>query len=318
MKRFRNILVVYTNQIGDAATLARAVDLAKANRARLKIVEVLDERSENALVEERRLNLERMATSVQHEGVESSVRVLMGNTFLEITREVIREQHDLVLITAEGRRGLRGMIFGSTSLHLMRKCPCPVWVTKETNASQPEHYSGVLAAIDLRPSATGGRPLDLTILELASSLARREESPLVIVHAWELIGDEVEASRAELTAEARASLLAGFEEERRRQTKQLLDQIDLDGLDDEVLFVRGEPNWVIPEIADDRSIEITVMGTLSRTGVPGFFIGNTAETVLQQVDCAVMTVKPEGFVSPVLDETGIPLAAATEGVSRAS
>jgi len=33
--------------------------------------------------------------------------------------------------------------------------------------------------------------------------------------------------------------------------------------------------------------------------VAGFFIGNTAESVLQQVNCSVLTVKPEGFVSPV-------------------
>lgn len=31
----------------------------------------------------------------------------------------------------------------------------------------------------------------------------------------------------------------------------------------------------------------------------GFFIGNTAETVLAQVDCSVLSVKPEGFVTPV-------------------
>ena len=32
-------------------------------------------------------------------------------------------------------------------------------------------------------------------------------------------------------------------------------------------------------------------------------IGNTAENVLNQVNCSVLTVKPEGFVTPVkLDE----------------
>lgn len=34
-------------------------------------------------------------------------------------------------------------------------------------------------------------------------------------------------------------------------------------------------------------------------GVGGFLIGNTAEEVLNQVDCPVLTVKPEGFVTPV-------------------
>jgi universal stress protein E len=41
------------------------------------------------------------------------------------------------------------------------------------------------------------------------------------------------------------------------------------------------------------------MGTLARSGLDGYFIGNTAETVLQHVACSVLTVKPDGFVSPV-------------------
>ena len=45
------------------------------------------------------------------------------------------------------------------------------------------------------------------------------------------------------------------------------------------------------------------MGTVSRTGVTGFLIGNTAEKVLRQVDCSVLVVKPDKFVTPVkLDE----------------
>jgi nucleotide-binding universal stress UspA family protein len=28
-------------------------------------------------------------------------------------------------------------------------------------------------------------------------------------------------------------------------------------------------------------------------------MGNTAESILQQVECSVLTVKPDGFVTPV-------------------
>ncbi|NJO21650.1 MAG: universal stress protein [Sphingomonadales bacterium] len=41
------------------------------------------------------------------------------------------------------------------------------------------------------------------------------------------------------------------------------------------------------------------MGTVTRTGIAGFLIGATAEDVLRQVDCSVLTVKPDGFVTPV-------------------
>jgi nucleotide-binding universal stress UspA family protein len=41
------------------------------------------------------------------------------------------------------------------------------------------------------------------------------------------------------------------------------------------------------------------MGTVSRTGIRGLIIGNTAETILRSVRCSVLAVKPEGFVTPV-------------------
>ena len=48
-----------------------------------------------------------------------------------------------------------------------------------------------------------------------------------------------------------------------------------------------------------KRLILLVMGTVCRTGLSGFLIGNTAEEVLGAVDCSVLTVKPEGFVSPV-------------------
>jgi hypothetical protein len=36
-----------------------------------------------------------------------------------------------------------------------------------------------------------------------------------------------------------------------------------------------------------------------RAGIPGFVIGHTAESVPQQVDTSVLTVEPDGFVTPV-------------------
>jgi len=44
------------------------------------------------------------------------------------------------------------------------------------------------------------------------------------------------------------------------------------------------------------------MGTVGRTGIQGFFIGNTAEEILNQVECSVLAVKPPGFQTPVPDE----------------
>ncbi len=46
-----------------------------------------------------------------------------------------------------------------------------------------------------------------------------------------------------------------------------------------------------------------VVGAVARTGIAGFFMGNTAESILTQLDCSVLIVKPSGFFSPVTLET---------------
>ena len=62
---------------------------------------------------------------------------------------------------------------------------------------------------------------------------------------------------------------------------------------------KGIAKDVILVVAQENDVDLIVMGTVARTGVAGFFIGNTAENVLNQVNCSVLTVKPEGFKTSV-------------------
>jgi len=84
------------------------------------------------------------------------------------------------------------------------------------------------------------------------------------------------------------------------QLDNLLTGIDLKG----IISHRHLPRSMdVPEaiikLAKNNAIELLVMGTVCRTGLAGLIIGNTAEKVLSEVNCSVLTVKPEGFVTPV-------------------
>ncbi|MFZ0258185.1 MAG: universal stress protein [Gammaproteobacteria bacterium] len=61
---------------------------------------------------------------------------------------------------------------------------------------------------------------------------------------------------------------------------------------------KGWPAKEITHYADEQAIELLVMGTMGRMGVPGFFIGNTAEDVLDAVRCVVLIVKQSGSSTP--------------------
>lgn len=66
-----------------------------------------------------------------------------------------------------------------------------------------------------------------------------------------------------------------------------------------ISHLRGSAEECIPSFVRDKKIEILVMGTVARTGIPGFVIGNTAENIVQKLSCSLMALKPQGFVSPV-------------------
>ncbi len=45
--------------------------------------------------------------------------------------------------------------------------------------------------------------------------------------------------------------------------------------------------------------DLVIMATVCRTGIPGLIVGNTAETVMNKVDCSILAIKPQKFVSNV-------------------
>lgn len=297
MNRFKHILAIYNDADGDESVLDQACALAKRNAARLTVLEVLgDVTSLPAHVAERQRHLARIGRSIQQEGVEVVTNACVGTPFLEIIRQVLREKHDLVVMAAEGSEGFKSLVFGSTSMRLMRKCPCPVWIIKPGHAGS---YARILAAIDPHPDDTGMDQLNFDIMDLATSLARQNQSELHIVHAWEFTAHDLDTLRSEVTEDLRNQMISDNERLRRKPLDRLLDQYALDDLPHQVHLVRGQPGAIIPKLAEEMEIDLIVMGTVCRTGLPGFIIGNTAELVLRQIECAILTLKPEGFVTPI-------------------
>jgi len=297
MKRFKNILAVFNGAVGDDDTLTQAAALAKRNGAQLTVAEIIsDPETSPGLIAEKKKHLHRLSASIRQEGITPGTAVLTGTPFMEIIRQVIRKKHDLVMTTAEGNDGYKNLFFGSTSLHLMRKCPCPVWVTKPDG----QHgYARIMAAIGPDSDGVSDSELNIQIMDLATSLARLNNSELHIANTWDVTGHDSDTLRSETTDDIRARIVHKHELLYREPVERLLGRYNLDGITHQLHLKRGAPDFLLPELAETLEIDLIVMGTISRVGIPGFIIGNTAELVLRQVKCAVLTVKPEGFVTPV-------------------
>lgn len=317
MRRFKDILCAIEHGEASRPALDRAVALAENNQASLTVVDVIprvpaggpmSDELQAAMVREHKARMEpliepyRQRLDIQH-------KVLLGTSFLEVIREVLRNQRDLVIKCPEAPEWL-DRFFASDDMHLLRKCSCPVWLVKPETA---DSYERILAAVDVddnHPPAElkTRQALNGTVMELASSLAVSEFAQLHVVHAWEAIGesamrhsafmsrpeDEVNAY-VDQVCQHHSQLLDALMQE----TGANLGQDAIDYIKPQRHLLKGSARKEIPALAERLQVDCIVMGTVARTGVRGFIMGNTAETILEQLDCSVLAIKPPGFETPV-------------------
>lgn len=324
MHRFRNILVVIDGERPPLGVLARATRLAKQNEASIKLITVVEdfpwytrlvlptaETLQGLAVRDRTEALERLAGQLGRDGVTASQVVLRGRRHMEIIREVLRGGHDLLMKEAEPNERV---LFGSTDMQLLRTCPCPAWLVKPDQGERP--YSKILAAVDPAPPTDEmdllhikvdltlkDAALDTNILELAGSLATGDGAELHVLHAWSAPGEGLLRGDVMLAQDQ----VDRYVEDSRVEARKALDHL-LEGLPDHpgrrfVHLLKGDPADVIADFAKTDRVDLIVMGTVARAGISGLLIGNCAEEILQRVDCSVLAIKPDGFVSSVsLDE----------------
>lgn len=309
MDTFHKILFASQALTDDAGGLALATRLARGNHAALSALIVCPEfpaaqaqyrpRFEESLV--RHLNeaiaAAREASAIGADELPVPVEVDSGSTpAVRIIRHVLRQQCDLLVKQAEHEEGERG--FKAVDMELLRKCPCPVWLHRPGFNAADGMRIGV--AIDPQSSEPGAHALSLRLLQLGRRLADQLHGELHVVSCWnfpfeeylrdnawiEMADDEIDRTVLETQRAHRAAL------ERVLQAAAL-------GADVRMHHVRGEPASAIVQLVAEQSIDLLVMGTVARTGIPGFVFGNTAENVFRKLDCALVALKPDGFTTPV-------------------
>ena len=303
MQRFKNILAHVDIHSLSTQGLSRAVQLAKTNQARLTVVATVEEPSWltgvifpqvaehwRVLGEEAEQTLRKAIQPHVEEGGDVQIKVLHGHPWQELIRQVLRDGHDLLVKDIEGEEGI---FSDHTDSRLLRKCPCPVWLVKR----RAQRFRRIAAAVDVHPDDHAKDEFNAKICELAASLAWQDDAELHIVRAWYLPGESLLASRmsTEELNDIKKEVRDRFQENLQRfVSEHVKPKVKL-----EAHVIEGEAADVLPNIVEQEHDDLLVMGTLARSGVAGMLIGNTAESILRQVNCSVLAVKPDGFVSPV-------------------
>jgi universal stress protein E len=156
----------------------------------------------------------------------------------------------------------------------------------------------IACAVDASSEDPEPLALNAKIVEVAFLMARclESDSP-TLFHAWASFAER--AVRRHGADDQFAAYLENARERAASALRRIAESFEGRFGDRQMVLRRGEPEDVIPEFVVSEGIDLLVMGTVARAGIPGMFIGNTAERVLRKLPCSVLTVKPDGFVSPV-------------------
>ncbi|MCA9124858.1 MAG: universal stress protein [Planctomycetales bacterium] len=307
MKRFKNILVATDTQLDAHPIVDEAGEIAQHNGASVKIVDVVPEfpwtvrlamkdheHVRDLMGREKQERLEALAAPIRDKGISVETRVLQGKTSVEIIREVLRHKHDLVFRVAKGKDSRRSGFFGTTGVRLLRECPCAVWLVAPAPTPQYKH---VLGCVDPSSDDELNAELNGKVYELSSLISQYHDAQLSIVHAWSIFGEQLLKNR--MNPEEYEEI----NKNNQKQIESLLDKfLQTRGSsvrDENVHMLKGEAHNIIPDFVSKNGVDLVVMGTVARSGATGMIIGNTAERILNSIECSVLAFKPSTFVSPI-------------------
>jgi nucleotide-binding universal stress UspA family protein len=135
-----------------------------------------------------------------------------------------------------------------------------------------------------------------TAAQYAFELARRFDAQLDLLHITESTLTAMPSPGSPLPPEVVADTREEAERELRDWHASEFDE--LPAVTREV--IRGVPFVEIVRFAKQHDVDLIVMGTHGRTGLPHLLIGSVAERVVRKSPCPVLTVRPEGhqFIMP--------------------
>jgi nucleotide-binding universal stress UspA family protein len=311
MERFKKLLV-YADTDHRDITISRSIVLAIENEASLTLMEVIkpiprgiglmasgtdSEEIERLVVEDHRRKLLDRVSEFSDTAVPIDVIVCCGDPATEVTREVLRGGHDLVLKSAD-HFTKTDRYFGSVSRSLLRLCPSAVLLLRSTTHGD---FDQVVAAIDIDATDDAHKELNQSIAELSLSIAQQDEAHLHLVAVWD---HPMEAPFRQRVGDAVVD--AAIEKHETAIRNEIVRLTKMRNLSDEFVKIhvrRGSASKAIRQVVEEVQADLLVMGTVCRTGIAGFLIGNTAETVLTEASCSVLALKPQGFVCPITVES---------------
>jgi universal stress protein E len=311
MNTYQDILVVIDPSTNEQKALKRAIDLAtsiKATGGQVQISAFLsifdfsyemttilssNERDSmrQSVIKDKELWLDDIINELSSNINITKLVVWHNRPFEAIIEQVIQKNYDLVIKGTHQHDKFKSVVFTPTDWHVLRKCPCPVLLVKE---HEWPSNGNILAALNVGSEEPEHNSLNIKITKEAKQLAQLIQGNVHLVNSYPGTPVNIAIEIPEFNSTEYNSTMFKHHEQ------AMLAHANEFGINIQNTHVKeGLPETIIEQVATEVDAELVILGTIGRTGLSAALIGNTAEHVIDQLNCDVLALKPDGYVSPL-------------------
>jgi universal stress protein E len=306
MSERKRVLVVVDPTASFHPSIERAAWLAKHTPARLELFisdyaphlpETLSggavAGARAALIERHWKRLEHLAAPLRSGGLDVEIDARWDYPLHDsIVRKAQDSGADLVIKDTHYHSVLKRSIFSNTDWNLIRNCGGTLWLVKPRPPGQRPCF---VAAVDPLHERDKPADLDNRIIATAEALSAALGGELHVFHAFDVTA-AIAMSTDAMTMPI-ALPINELTDAMRAQHSEAVERLcKKHGVPSDRIHVhQGGTRQLLLTLTDQLRADAVVMGALSRSGLKGLFLGNTAEDVLDRLHCDLIIVKPAGF-----------------------
>lgn len=308
MSGFQKILAVIDPGEEEQKSLKRALELANKSHgevtAFLTIYDFSYEMTTMLSVEEREMmrqaviddRVEWLNSVVESMPPQVDVKVDVivvwhNRPYESIIIQAIAENYDLIVKGTQQHDTLKSVIFTPTDWHLLRKSPTSVLLVKDHD--WPEGGQ-ILGAVNVGSEDASHISLNKRITETCIGMGSLLKGNVHLVNSFPGTPVNIAIEIPEFDPQSYNASVKDYHQ------NNMTHHAESFGILPENCYVKeGLPEDVIPQVAKQLDAELVILGTVGRQGISAALIGNTAEHVIDMMNCDVLALKPEGFESPI-------------------
>jgi universal stress protein E len=250
-----------------------------------------------AALDRHRRRLEQLAAPLRTEGLSVEIDARLDHPLHDsIVRKADESAADIVIKDTHFHSALKRSIFSNTDWSLIRNCASTLWLVKPR---PPGKRPCFVAAVDPLHERDKPAELDKRILATALKLGSALQGEVHAFHAFDITA-AIALSTDSVTMPIALPINDLADAMSAEHTAAVSELCKAHAIPAERIHVlQGSTRQQLLALTDQLRADAVVMGAISRSGLKGLFLGNTAEDVLDRLHCDLIIVKPAGF-KPVL------------------